>query len=300
MNSIRQWIRDLFGFSGNEINGFVILIPIMVACVFSEPLYRRFTGPQKDNMRDSITLDSLVRSWGNPGTPPVFTEPFPFNPNTAAVAELRTLGFDETSSTRIAAYRSKGGVFRVKSDLLKIYGLDSTLYKQLYAFIRLPAALPAKTRTATAVNRGETKEWTSLNSTPDFDINTADTLLLKTVYGIGPRRAARIVKFRESLGGFVKMEQLYEVYGLDSTVVKELQEACFIKKDFIPKKIDINDASEKDLASHPYIRYKLARLLVSYRLQHGDFLEPNDIKKLSAMPSEEVDRLLPYITVNLE
>lgn len=300
MNSIRQWIRDLFGFSGNEINGFLILIPIMVACVFSEPLYRRFTGPQKDNMRDSITLDSMLRSWTKPGTPPVSAEPFPFDPNTAAVAELQTLGFDETSSTRIAAYRSKGGVFRVKSDLLKIYGLDSTLYKQLYAFIRLPATLPAKARTATAVNRSETKEWTSLNSTPDFDINTADTLLLKTVYGIGPRRAARIVKFRESLGGFVKMEQLYEVYGLDSTVVKELQEACFIQKDFIPKKIDINDASEKDLASHPYIRYKFARLLVSYRLQHGDFLDPNDIKKLSAIRSEEVDRLLPYITVNLE
>ena len=295
MKSIRKWIRDIFGFSGNEINGFLILIPLMVLLLISEPLYHGWVARRgyQDAVRDSVLLDSLAMTWAggerrNRSLQDVEKiSLFPFDPNTASVEELRNLGVDERSATYIAAYRRKGGVFRVKSDLMRIYGLDSSLYKRLYSYI----SLPPRRLPDSSIKRAK-KEVTG-----KFDINTADTLQLKSVYGIGSRLAARIVKFRDALGGFVKREQLSEVYGLDSMTVRRLLEVSFIDADFIPEKININSADEEKLSTHPYIRYKMARLLTSYRFQHGDFTEVTDIKKLSAIESFEVDRLLPYLKV---
>ncbi len=302
MRSLRKWIREVFGFSGTEINGFLILIPLVLLLLASEPLYHHYIAARDDpDEGDEAGLDSLVAAWAAPvGKRPEDGEIislFAFDPNTAEVSDLRKLGFGENSSRYIAAYRRKGGVFRVKSDLLRIYGLDSSLYKRLYDYISLPAQrLPDRRgdRTFTGPQSSRRKKKQVQD---EFDINTADTLQLKSVYGIGPTFAARIIKFRDGLGGFVSPDQLFEVYGLDSITVKRLLNVCFITPDFIPQKININTADERELSAHPYIRYKTARLLVSYRFQHGDFTDLSDIKKLSALEPGEVDRLLPYLKI---
>ena len=302
MNSIRKWIRNVFGFSGNEINGFLILLPLMLVLVFSEPLYHAWISHgQRPYAADLAKLDSLVAvlEAGVEGENPVTRDVpmFSFDPNTAGVEDLLRLGFPPVSANRIAAYRRKGGVFRIKSDLLKIYGLDSALYNQLYKYIKLPiryAEGSGPDKSLSVPGSGVSKSRWIRKS---FDINAADTVLLKTVYGIGPVLAARIVRFRDGLGGFVSTGQLNEVYGLDSTVVKRLLEVIFIAADFVPEMININTADEQRLVGHPYIRYNVARALVNYRFQHGDFADARDIKKLSVLTPDEVERLLPYLDI---
>ena len=49
-----------------------------------------------------------------------------------------------------------------------------------------------------------------------LDINTADTLGLMNLPEIGPYFARKIIEYREKLGGFIKEEQLLEIYGFDS------------------------------------------------------------------------------------
>jgi len=295
MKSVRKWIRDLFGFSATEINGFLILVPLMLALAISEPLYRWWvTSEERMYSADKQMLDSVVTAWSSRQAVVGAHIVFAFDPNKVADTEMHALGFSPASAKHIAAYRRKGGVFRTKSDLLKIYGVDSTLYKQLYDYIELPVTRIA----AFSRQQGETSLATGREKrelTQHFNINTADTLLLKTIYGIGPRLAARIIKFRDALGGFVKKEQLYEVYGLDSMVVERLLAVSFISPDFIPEKIDINRADEPQLSSHPYIRRKLAERILRYRFQHGDFMDVNDIKKLWSIQETEVERLLPYV-----
>lgn len=301
MISIRKWIRDIFGFSGNEINGFLILLPLMVVLLLSEPLYRTWAIRFKD--REKIGgLDSLVALWASEtmsGRENRDIQPklFHFDPNVADVDTLVYLGFDRSTANRIAAYRRKGGVFRIKADILRIYGVDSSLYQQLYDFIVLPVK-PEGKRPARPHHERVPSTDRATRAERKFDINTADTVLLKSVYGIGPVLAARIIKFRDRLGGFVRPEQLNEVYGLDSVTVMRLRKICFIRQDFVPRKININTASEDKLSVHPYINYRHARLLVSYRYQHGDFQDASDIKKLLSLAPEEVDRLLPYLSVN--
>tara|TARA_B100001057_G_scaffold496377_1_gene597723 strand:- start:2366 stop:2641 length:276 start_codon:yes stop_codon:yes gene_type:complete len=61
------------------------------------------------------------------------------------------------------------------------------------------------------------------------DLNQADISALKAVYGAGEKVSNRIVKYRKLLEGFSLMDQLYEVYRLDSTVVDEIRKKFEIK-----------------------------------------------------------------------
>jgi len=51
MTFIRKWIRDLFGFSATEINGFLILIPLMLIFVFSKPVYQSWMAHRPGDTR---------------------------------------------------------------------------------------------------------------------------------------------------------------------------------------------------------------------------------------------------------
>ncbi len=309
MNSVRKLIRDIFGFSGNEINGFLILLPLMLVLLLSEPVYRTWVARYASRER-STDIDSLIVLWKADTASKHNTNVarsrklFRFDPNTVSVSELYTLGFDGVTANRIAAYRSKGGSFRIKSDLMRIYGMDSALYNELFSYIALPVNREPEQRKPfnerAHIERIPVPDRTKLNEEQKFDINTADTIQLKSVYGIGTKLSARIVRFRDGLGGFVRPEQLLEVYGLDSATAQRLQKKCFIHPDFVPKKININTATQDKLSVHPYIDHRMARLVVSYRYQHGDFHEVSDIKKLLSLTPEEVDRLLPYLVAREE
>ena len=132
-----------------------------------------------------------------------------------------------------------------------------------------------------------------------FDLNNADTSQLKKIYGIGDKLSMRILKYRDVLGGFVDMDQLKEVYGLDSLVIDRLIENSTIQNEFQPKKININTASEKQLSTHPYLN-KVAKAIISYRFQHGDFKAVEDIRNVSSLDEKSVQRIIPYLKVNDE
>jgi competence protein ComEA len=296
MNFLRRIVRNTFGFSATEINGFLILLPLIFLVVSSEPLYRWWLGSREVDLRaDQAFLDSLVQAWqardsvttlsGRASLLPSF------DPNTASVDSMVAAGMPLHLATRTAAYRQKGGSFRVKSDLLRIYGVDSALYKQLSPRM----VLPSSRKSYDSVLPAETRVMEARRQPQLFDINSADTLELQSVYGIGPRLALRILRFREALGGFVNSDQLYEVYGLDSAVVVRLINTSYISKDFSPEKIDINAANEEDLARHPYISKKMAQRIVAYRFHHGLYTDATALHDVFAVSGEELDRILPYI-----
>lgn len=120
--------------------------------------------------------------------------------------------------------------------------------------------------------------------------------MLKEIYGIGEKLSLRILRYRDVLGGFVTMDQLHEVYGLDSLVVKRLKEQSFIEDGFEPEKIDLNLASEKQLSIHPYLNKK-ARAIVSYRFQHGDFKSVEDIRRVVNLDDKIFQRITLYFEV---
>ena len=128
-----------------------------------------------------------------------------------------------------------------------------------------------------------------------FDINTADTSQLKKLRGIGSILSKRIIKYRSILGGFVSKEQLKEVYGLQDSVITQLDTLVFIAPGFRPKAIFINSSDEYELKKHPYINAKVARSISAYRFQHGHFTRMEDLNALHQIDSSTLARIEPYI-----
>jgi competence protein ComEA len=297
---IRRFIRNWLGFSRTETNGFLLFLPLLAILIVAKPLYNSFTSKPGITKEESLYLDSLAAAWNTtvPADDSTQRILFSFNPNTIKEDDLMALGFSERLTKRIAGYRSKGGVFRVKSDLMKMYGMDSTLYHQLYAYIQLPAEVIRVEKKPVSRMYSSTQAVSyKKNVKLKFDLNKADTMQLKKVFGIGNALSLRIVKFRDALGGFINEDQLREVYGLDSLVIQNLSNQSFIDESFSPVKINLNTADEKRMASHPYLRKNIARAIVAYRFQHGDFKDVNDVKNISAIPPDLAEKIIPYLTV---
>lgn len=126
------------------------------------------------------------------------------------------------------------------------------------------------------------------------DINLADTTAFIALPGIGSKLAERIVKFREKLGGFYSIDQIGEVYGLADSVFQKIR-PLFLMTPFQIKKININTASLDELKAHPYIRFNIARSIISYREQHGVFAGIEDLKKIVLMTEDIYTKVYPYL-----
>jgi competence ComEA-like helix-hairpin-helix protein len=270
----------------------------MLVIVFAAPVYRYWIyHSEPDFSADAVFLDSLVFarevSMKEKQSEPTAIVYSTFNPNEIGVEEFIQLGFPEFIAKRILQYREKGGIFRIKADLKKIYGLDLSLYNKVESYIQLPESMMGYTP---PVEKSDKKVHTKKVIQP-FDLNTADTTQLKQIFGIGNVLSERIVKYRTQLGGFISEGQLSEVYRLDSVTIDRLLEHAFIEESFQPAQININLATETELKRHPYVSYTVAGAIVAYRFQHGKFNSLDDLKKIVVLSSDEREKIKPYLIV---
>ena len=300
MNRISAWVRSFFGFSRTETNGFLILLPLMLIVLFAEPIYQAwFTSQPLDLTDDSRMLDSLVATWKYESSDSVVnktleknTKVFLFDPNLISAEEFISLGFKKNVANRIVNFRLKGGKFRIKTDLKKIFSIDTSLVITLYPFITLPNAIE---KSKPIQLKEQPKTFTKKVET--IDINLADTTQLIQLKGIGSKLSLRIIKYRDRMGGFVSQDQLKEVYGLDTLVIKELKTHTFITEEFVPKQININRATEREITALPYIKLPLAKAIVAYRFQHGNYASTDDLKKIALLEALTFEKIKPYLTV---
>lgn len=148
--------------------------------------------------------------------------------------------------------------------------------------------------------RTETSKISTSNHQPPakhpliVEINSADTLTLQLLHGIGPIRARRIVGYREQLGGFTSTDQLLEVYGLTPELLANIRPYLQIDSSTI-RRIDINTVPLKKLSRHPYMDYYQARDIVRLRSMGTVFHCADDLRAVPSMTDSTLERLLPYI-----
>ncbi|MDR1645359.1 MAG: helix-hairpin-helix domain-containing protein [Tannerellaceae bacterium] len=130
------------------------------------------------------------------------------------------------------------------------------------------------------------------------ELNTADTVTLKKVPGIGSVFAHRIVKYRTLLGGFYSVEQLREVYGIDGIDEERflsLQKWFYADTSFIAK-LPVNYLPSDTLSRHPYISYKQARLLHQLSRRKGRLDGWEDLHLMEEFTDADRVRLSPYLS----
>lgn len=130
-------------------------------------------------------------------------------------------------------------------------------------------------------------------------MNSADTLTWQLLYGIGPSYARRIVKYRELLGGYIRKEQLLEVYGFTPELYEKIS-PYVVYDEVAIRKMKINEITLKELSRHPYIDYYQARDIIDFRNRGHLFLEPSDLMSIPTMDSSTLHRLLPYLDFEVQ
>ena len=179
--------------------------------------------------------------------------------------------------------------------MLKIYGINEKLVTAYYDYIIIPK-VEAKPKSTSPKLKQVIEQLVIEKENVKFDLNLADTAQFQIVKGIGPVLSARIVRYREMLGGFTHAQQLREVYGIEEEVYQRMLGHFDV---LIPsiKKININQDSISFLAKHPYLSYKTSRAIIKYRAQHGDYQSVNDLKKIYSISDSLFQRIVPYLKI---
>ena len=259
------------------------MLPLSVMILISEPAYRNlFENPEATiNWKDRDSIMAYILSKRTASIPKDTIDL-----QTADLHRLVSSGLRSPVASRLIHFRDAGGVIRSRRDLLKIYGMDSTwTIKTNFIFAR--SMLNEKVAPAAHLQKPQLS----------LDINLADSIQLLMIKGVGPVRARRIILFREKLGGFISMEQLKEVYGIDSLTLKNLYRSSFISQGFDPRKISLNRANWEEFTAHPYLTRKEAAALLAYRTQHGKFDSVRQVLTVRLLQEEKLLKLLPYLTL---
>ncbi|MEA1885738.1 MAG: helix-hairpin-helix domain-containing protein [Bacteroidota bacterium] len=128
----------------------------------------------------------------------------------------------------------------------------------------------------------------------DIDINRADSAELEALPGIGPVLSVRIIKYRYLLGYYYEIDQLNDVYGLDTAVI-EMNRHRFTCDSTLVRKININTADYRDLLRHPYINRSQVESIITYRRLSGSFNDISELRLNRIFTPGELIRLRPYL-----
>jgi competence ComEA-like helix-hairpin-helix protein len=212
---------------------------------------------------------------------------FYFDPNTITAQQWEALGLSARQAEVITGYVARGGQFRTPDDLQRSFVISPPFFQKVKPYIRISSeALADKSSTKHASTQKQ-------SYTSRICLNQADTAQLRSLRGIGPAYAARIVKYRDALGGFHDIAQLGEVYGLDEQIVAANKDRLVITNPQI-QKIRVNEATEKELSRHPYISKRLAYCIVAARKQ-GRMIDSDDLRRRLPEGVELNPHLLPYL-----
>jgi competence protein ComEA len=214
-----------------------------------------------------------------------------FDPNTISREEWLSMNLPEKVFNGLEKYRDKGGKIKKPEGVLKLYNLDPAIAQQMVPFVKIDSSIFARKKL-------EFKNKLPFPEKPKylpFNINEADTTQLMSIYGIGRGLANRMVRHRDALGGFLSKNYVYDVFGLDSSTVEELFLKAYLPTNVTTRKLNINKATEEELAKNPYIRKGFARIITKYRTQNGDFKKPEDLLKIKIMKPEVVNKIAPYL-----
>jgi len=295
---LRKFLKDYFSFTRSERNGLIVLVSLIMILIIARLAVPWFT---KDRVQDLSEFQdeidefekSLIDSTANLSKKQLQktgSELFFFDPNAISSSDLEKLNLSPTVIRNIIKYRDHGGKFQKREDLMKIYGLDTAEYLRIESYIQIKHS----ENLIVEDDKGSVKENMTFVPVP---LNLSDSADLIQIKGIGPVLSTRIIKYRNLLGGYVRKEQLLEVYGLTTERFEEIMEAVYIDTaNILP--ILLNETDEYGLERHPYLNIYQARALIRYREINGRFDEIDEIIKNQLLPEDVFEKIKPYLRVD--
>jgi DNA uptake protein ComE-like DNA-binding protein len=293
-----SWWKSYLKFSSIERRGITALLVIILILLIT-----RFTMPMWVRSPQNIENKELLAAWSKYKAEHTASRNnsyagddvapkgnlFPFDPNTLDSIGFVSLGLRPNTVHLLLNWRRKGKTFYKKEDLKPLYTLKEEDYQRLEPFITISSSFSSQSH-----NREYENSYEPLPAT--IDLNTTDSSMLVRLEGIGPVLAHKIVEKRKALGGFLKHEQLTEVYPFPDSTFKMLREKMAINPQAVHK-LRLNTATEQELRTHPYIGEKIAKNIILLRDGLKGFSNLEQLRQVPLMNEENYRKIAPYCTL---
>ena len=289
--------KSLFMFTSDQRKGIFALMLLIVVLQFAYFFVDFSVVPKDDEQKQKwLSLQSEVDSIKN-ATKNISEKVFLFNPNFITDYKGYKLGMSVAEIDRLLEFRKTNQFVSSADEFQKVTKISDSLLNVISPLFKFPDWVN---------NRKEKKEFEKFPGKAFakkekivlIDINQATKEDLIKIFGIGEAISLRILKQKEVLGGFVSMDQMSDVWGLSPEVIENLN--SHFKIISLPqfKKIDVNNASLKELSQFYYFRYALAKDIVTYRSMNGDFKNIEDLTKIKGFPVDKAKTIALYLDFN--
>ena len=216
---------------------------------------------------------------------------YPFNPNYISDFKGYKLGMSVQEIDRLLSYRSLNKFVNSVDEFQLVTKVSDSLLLAISPYFKFPEWVKNKKNT---ISSFESKSFSKPKSIEVIDINESTKEDLMKVYGVGDKLSDRILEQKEKFGAFVSMDQLHDIWGLSPEVIEKLNISFTVKNKSRCKKINLNDASVKELSNFPFFRYQLAKEIVIYRTMNGS-LNIEDLSKIKGFPIEKIKIIALYL-----
>ena len=288
-------ISPHFWYTRSQRNGvFILLLFIGALHVITWYLDNRLSAeviPTKELAIYQRQIDSLKTLKSNPPKKKIF----PFNPNYVSDFKGYQLGMSIEEIDRLHEFRNQGKFVNSVEEFQKVTQVSDSLVQTISPYFKFPEW---KKNANQQKGKAFKFEENSIKNLSTMDINKATQSDLKLINGIGEKLSARILKYRKRIQGFSFKDQMDEVWGLDTIVIKRIWDSFRIFEKPVIEKININSASFLDVLKIPYIDYQLCKRIFQYREQVVEFQNLTELQRIDSFPKNKYDRIVLYLSVD--
>jgi len=234
---MKWWWKSIihfFNFYPSEKRGVLILMGTLFAfLLFKKHLISQWTKPSEISVLDKIELYH----------PSYYMDaPCVSFKDSLKSSDFYHWDLDPALVQKVILNNIKNGRYNCVSDLLDVAGVTQQNIDCFYAL-----------------------------SPPDFfncpllNINQSSALEVSNFFRININKGKTLVNYRNSIGGFVKFEQINQVYGFPKSKL-QAHWACRIELGSQSiQRVDLRTVTYRELVKHGFINRKAARNLIHYR-----------------------------------
>lgn len=280
-----------FSYNKRQRNGilFLLLIIVLLQLVF---FFVDFSSNEITNFSEKEMIlfqkeiDSLkIIKIGNK-KPKVYL----FNPNFITDFKGYQLGMSIDEIDRLHNYRKRGSYVNSIKQFQEVTKVSDSLLNEISPNFKFPKWVdfkktPQKEKFINSSKKIVVKQ----------DINTVNASELRIVNGIGEKLADRVIAYRNKLQGFSFDDQLYEVWNIDKEVIDRVLQRFEVVKPPLIQKLNVNEATFKQVLAIVYIDYELTKKIFNYRDEVAEIQSLEELKKIDGFPIEKFDRIALYL-----
>lgn len=280
-----KFIKEWYTLNKTQRRGTVLLFLLLISAL----LFKFFYRPTAES--NAIYFANIIisnTSSTNIPSHPTKDSLFFFDPNNIDEYQIQLLPLPKSIIQHIINYRKAGGRFYSRESLKKIYGMNDSIYQKLEPYI-----LIENKNAELTIEKSSLNKFTQKQNTLSVELNSADSIQLEKLKGIGKVLSLRIIKYRNRLGGFYDVKQLKEVYGIQDSLYNFIISKNTITVDTqLIRRIDITTADFKTLIRHPYFSKDMVIKILDLKKSNTS-ITPEKLK--SIVGEEYFHKIMFYI-----